>query len=471
MGTKHTQDRPGPLTALDLFSGAGGFTLGFEAAGFESVGAIDIDEVAGRSYVANFGDRPVQLFGEAGDMRTVSPRGVASTLRRAGIRELDVLIAAPPCQGFSRIGRGKLDSLACAEGAHQVDPRNDLYLNAIAMLRSLRPRAFVFENVSGILHMGGQNVAERVCNAAWRAGYTVKAGLLNSAWYGVPQSRERVFVIGYRADLALTPTFPRRLHHVRLTRGHLSEAAMNPDLWSNPDFFVAFTGIKERARRSPAITVREAFADLPPFTAHLRALRTGKKYRPRRETEEPLPYRGSPPNAFCALMRRWPGIPASRQVTDHYCRWTPRDFETFARMRPGDRYIQALAIARSRYAEAVAHACNGSAPRLRRADFIPPYPADVFDEKWRKLDPDEPSHTVTAHLSKDTYSHIHFSSREKRAITVREAARLQSFPDSFVLAGNMGDAFQQIGNAVPPILARAVAKQVRQTLAQRGRGR
>ena len=96
---------------------------------------------------------------------------------------------------------------------------------------------------------------------------------------------------------------------------------------------------------------------------------------------------------------------------------------------------------------------------------MPPYPSDVFVDKWRKLVPDEPSWTITAHLAKDSYSHIHYDSEQARALSVREAARLQSFPDGFKFAGNMGDCFRQIGNAVPPVLARAIAEKLRSQIA------
>lgn len=453
------------FTTLDLFSGAGGFSLGLEAAGFQSLGAIDVDPVVGETYARNFGERPIALFGKRdGDMRNVQPRRVREKLRAAGVRELDLLVAAPPCQGFSRVGRGKLDSIAEKSGAFLLDPRNHLYRQAVQMLVELRPRMFLFENVAGILHVRGRNVAELVCAAVQRAGYRTRAAVLNTAWYGVPQSRERLIVIGTRADLDLEPAFPSRRHRVNVCRGHLSEATMNPELWSTEEFFVPFEKLPVADELCDALTCSEALVDLPAFTEHLRALRDGTRYRPRRETMASFPYRSDPTNWYCELMRSWPGLPPADRVTDHYCRWTPRDFETFGRMRPGDRYCEALAIATERYEEARRAYLKGRAKRPVRAHFIPPYPQDVFDEKWRKLDAHEPSHTITAHLAKDTYSHIHYSSRQKRAITVREAARLQSFPDAFIFAGNMGDMFTQIGNAVPPLFARALGRRIRRSL-------
>jgi DNA (cytosine-5)-methyltransferase 1 len=95
---------------------------------------------------------------------------------------------------------------------------------------------------------------------------------------------------------------------------------------------------------------------------------------------------------------------------------------------------------------------------------VPPYDRGKFPNKWWKLVPSQPSRTLTAHLGKDTYSHIHYDARQRRMISVREAARLQSFPDGFRFAGQMNDAFRQIGNAVPPLLALAIGRVLGKTL-------
>lgn len=167
-------------------------------------------------------------------------------------------------------------------------------------------------------------------------------------------------------------------------------------------------------------------------------------------------------------MRSWPGYPEANDVFDHAIRRTPRDFATFRAMRPGDRYPEALAIAVDRFRE-VHHrmSMRGDAPAPGTPEFValerrfvPPYPESVFVDKWRKLLPTEPSWTVPAHLAKDTYSHIHHDSEQARTISIREAARLQSFPDGHTFTGNMGDCYRQIGNAVPPLLGWAVAAVV-----------
>jgi DNA (cytosine-5)-methyltransferase 1 len=128
-------------------------------------------------------------------------------------------------------------------------------------------------------------------------------------------------------------------------------------------------------------------------------------------------------------------------------------------MESGHNYLDALKVAEKRYQDAKKAFANGELSRKpARKEFIPPYSSEGFHEKWRKLYRDRPSWTLTAHLGKDTYSHIHYDSTQARAISPREAARLQSFPDSFAFQGNAGDMYRQIGNAVPPILARALGE-------------
>jgi DNA (cytosine-5)-methyltransferase 1 len=223
------------------------------------------------------------------------------------------------------------------------------------------------------------------------------------------------------------------------------------------ELFVDLSGAGWRA-----VTVREAVGDLPDLTDHLDGDR-----RPRSDFRRELPYRGPPASAYQWLMRTWPGLPESTFVVDHAIRRTPRDYETFARMRPGDRYPEALAVAEARLAEAIvalrAAGKDVDAEELRR-ETVPPYPVDIFIDKWRKLIPDQPSWTVVAHLARDTYSHIHYDDRQGRMISIREAARLQSFPDAYRFSGTMNDCFRQIGNAVPPLMAWAIACSVLETI-------
>lgn len=446
---------------LDLFAGAGGFSVGLHAAGFSSVGAVEIDPAAGSTYKDNFPDCILHHSGpDDGDIRTLPPQRIVQTLVGNGIDELDLLVAGPPCQGFSRVGRGKLSSLAEKHQAFICDPRNRLYIHAIEYLAILRPRVLLFENVAGILHLGGHNMAEVVCEEVARLGYTVRCALLNSAWYGVPQTRERVFILAFRNDLALRPVFPSIKYNVQLSRGHLSDAELDPRNWHNQEYFVGYEQLTIVPELRDAVTTCQAFADLPPFRRHL----DDEKYRAKRDLSINYEYPGPPPNGYCRLMRDWHGLFKSALITDHFCRYTPRDYRIFKKMKPGDRYPDAVEIAVNLYESTKLRAMRRGEKPPRRRDFVPPYSLTGFPDKWRKLLPDMPSWTITAHLGKDTYSHIHYDSNQARAITVREAARLQSFPDGFKFRGNMGEVFHQIGNAVPPLLAHEMGTSIYQQL-------
>ena len=167
-------------------------------------------------------------------------------------------------------------------------------------------------------------------------------------------------------------------------------------------------------------------------------------------------------------MRGWKGYASGGTTDGHVVRLTPRDFPIFRRMAPGDDYPRALRIAERIFDERLAEAGRpdqtSDAWALCRRATVPPYDPGKFPNKWWKLEPTSPSRTLTAHLGKDSYSHIHWDSRQQRMISVREAARLQSFPDGFRFAGAMNAAFRQIGNAVPPLLAKTVGEHLKSEL-------
>ena len=140
-------------------------------------------------------------------------------------------------------------------------------------------------------------------------------------------------------------------------------------------------------------------------------------------------------------------------------------------MNPGDQYPEAHKHALTLLEETLQSLQNGKSisagsPEYERLlkEMVPPYDPGKFPNKWRKMERDKPARTLMAHLGKDGYSHIHYDSDQARTISVREAARLQSFPDGFKFEGTMNPAFRQIGNAVPPLLAKALATKMREVL-------
>jgi DNA (cytosine-5)-methyltransferase 1 len=170
---------------------------------------------------------------------------------------------------------------------------------------------------------------------------------------------------------------------------------------------------------------------------------------------------------YVTMMRRWPGFASSDGVRDHVIRALPRDVPIFRAMRPGAEYPEAHATAGVlAEAEAGRRGFRPGSEAFRKlfACMVPPYDVGKFPNRWWKLEPDQPVRTLMAHIGKDTYSHIHWDAEQARTISVREAALLQGFPDGFVFEGTMNPAFRQIGNAVAPLMATAIADVMLNTL-------
>lgn len=461
------------LRVVDLFAGCGGFSLGFEHAGFDILGSVECDPNAARSHALNFLGQAHPLFeaehAQPSDITKLDPDEFAAHTGFRGKTEnvVDVLVGGPPCQAFARIGRAKLRHVASHPDAHRRDDRANLFTQFVRFVQSLMPMAIVVENVPDMMNHGGVSIVAEVCRQLQELGYVCRYTLMNAVHYGVPQFRERVFIVAYHESLGVEPIFPKPTHQLALPTGYLGSrsVAMKPIVESGQacDWFVQTRSPSKNA--PPAITTREALSDLPSITGHL----TGEISLGARSLVERLQYpRRKSISNFANTMRNWKGA-GSRDVTAHVIRFLPRDFETFRRMKPGDQYPDAYEVAVERYTEAKGNLGSKCAEGTVAADdlwesIVPPYDPGKFPNKWWKLEPSKPSKTLTAHIGKDTYSHIHFDSRQARTISVREAARLQSFPDGFQFSGAMNSAFQQIGNAVPPLMAFAIAKQIKRQL-------
>jgi DNA (cytosine-5)-methyltransferase 1 len=317
------------------------------------------------------------------------------------------------------------------------------------------------------MNFGGHNVPEEISQALDVLGYSARYTLMNAAFYGVPQLRERLFLIAVDGSLGISPLFPEPTHFMKLPCGY--ESTRSFALKYLKPTGSHFAPIREAKRDLPAsITTREALGDLPFLSDHLRDPAVSRA----RRVDDRLLYRiNDGVSDYASTMREWSGFESTSEVSGNVVRHTARDFPIFGRMPRGSDYPIAVKIARKLLEEKVA----AKRPRPARGTYryrklvkqtIPPYDVNKFPNKWWKLDPESPSRTLTAHLGKDTYSHIHYDGRQRRMISVREAARLQSFPDGFRFPGSMNSSFRQIGNAVPPLMAVAIGHSLMEVLSQ-----
>ena len=436
--------------------------LGFRAAGGQCIGAVEFDQAAADTFAKTFRhDHPVMLAGpEHGDVNDLSVTDLLTAMPRFP----DLVVGGPPCQGFSKIGRGKQASLLGDEARIRqggvADPgRNLLYQYFLAVVRQARPLAFVMENVPGMRDHLGSDFAKKIAREAHYIGYNVRYFLLNAAHFGVPQHRWRLFFVGIRSDLGhnTIPDPPVRTHSMKDTS---IASALLEDPW-----MISGSALPIVDCPLPLVPVRQAIGDLPKLKSHLGD-------RPTPPGDERLPLRGRPSD-YVHQLRDWPGVETPELLSGNWYRFTSRDFPIFEQMAQGDTYPEALEIAHGIFRAALVRMSDP--PRTGtssweecKSEHVPPYRNDAFRDKWKKLVAEEPSWTITAHLCKDTYSHIHYDSRQARTISIREAARIQSFPDGVEFVGNHGDCYRQIGNAVPPLLARAIAEQLFDQLSELG---
>jgi DNA (cytosine-5)-methyltransferase 1 len=459
---------------LDLFSGCGGLSLGFLAAGYSISAAVENDPDAARSHAANFHSGNA-AHSVPRDITNLSPEGLAAKLGLGDVAyAFDVIVGGPPCQAFARVGRSKLREVEEHPEAFRHDPRARLYIEYLHYVEACAPLAVVIENVPDMLNHGGHNLADEIAELLTNKGYVCRYSLLNAAFYGVPQMRERMILIALRKEIASSIDFPSPTHWVDLPQGYSGSRAVALSGGSAQQKAAAFYQAAPGATNdlTPAITAEAAIGDLPRIDARS-LLASGLLRRGTRRFNVPQAYTGDPPDGtFAREMRAWPAFEGKSAVYDHVIRYLPRDYRIFAGLKPGDQYPQAHQYALRLFNDELDRLAgqgllveeDGEAWIRLKADMVPPYDPGKFPNKWRKMEADRPARTLLAHLGKDSYSHIHYDSSQARPISVREAARLQSFPDGFTFAGTMNPAFRQIGNAVPPLLANAIASCLRRQL-------
>lgn len=257
------------MNVIDLFAGCGGLSLGFKMAGFKSILASDIDENCKLTYTHNFPDVPFICQ----DITTITQ---VDLLKYIDGRNVDVIIGGPPCQGFSLANKRRDNN--------NTDPRNQLFYHYLKILTWVQPKAFVLENVKGLLSMQNGKVIKEIVRCFTEAGYNVDFKILKASDFGVPQVRERVIVIGIRTDLQRIPMFPMPLG------------------------------------KAP-VTVDEAISDLPYLEAG--------------QGEENVAYACAPQNAYQQMMRAHSDIVHNHIAMKH----TARLVERFKAIKAGQSLV------------------------------------------------------------------------------------------------------------------------------------
>lgn len=415
---------------IDLFAGAGGLSEGFYQEGFTSLVHVEIDKHAcetlrERMRFYRYRENVIEEAVLCGDM--TAPNIIEEIERRVRFVEneerrekndqeldindpihgiVDIVVGGPPCQSFSTAGR--------ARDPHGMrnDPRNFLFENYIHILRHFMPKIFVFENVVGLLSANVNN--ELVINTIFErmqdAGYNVLHDInrrneivLNSVNYGVPQTRKRVIIIGVRNDLNITPDEIYRM----IEKTHYAPEEEN-----------FLDGLQR------FVSVDEAIGDLP-------RLLPG-------QGEDDIPFVNENLNRYTANIR---DINFDRLYNHMARKHNEQDIERYMLMSQNEWTLRQLLENRP-------DLDNGRA----------------FGNSYVVQNANLPGRTIIAHLYKDGNQFIHPDYTQARTFTVREAARIQSFPDNFRFMGSRTQQFKQVGNAVPPIMARKIAEAVKEAL-------
>ena len=404
---RHMRSLPkdSPL-AVDLFCGAGGLSLGLHRAGFEVVLACDIRPDSIATHRHHFGGCSEQCDLSAPKVL----EGLCRQLNAGG--EVALVAGGPPCQPFSRNIRWRKHDDDVIDQHNELNQgRRELWESFLAVVEGVMPRAFLMENVPDIAQTGDQEVFRGIVSRAEALGYRVHARLVHAWEYGVPQLRPRLFIAGTRLPDGTGARY------------------CSPLEWPEP--------IVERIE--DGISLDEAIGDLPELEGDW-----WEKW------EAHTTYKG-PSNTYQQLMREW--LPVEKaQVHDHITRKVRGDdLKTFQLMRvTGLKYHQ-LSDEQRRYAVTSRAEREGRITGRKDRD-------GSFSNKYNILKAEEPCLTVTAHMSKDGYWYIH--PRQNRTLSIREAARVQSFPDGFRFHGTPSNRFHQVGEAVAPLVGEALGRAI-----------
>jgi DNA (cytosine-5)-methyltransferase 1 len=395
-----------PYTFIDLFAGCGGLSEGFLKHGFKSLAHLEYDESACASLRTR-----LKYYGYPNDELNVLEKDITDSDVIEEIGSLcnesatDILIGGPPCQSFSSLGRAK------DENGMQNDPRNFLFESYEKILNHFKPKIFVFENVTGLL-TAKLGKAKTVHIILKKLGKNYKLlrdpqdMVLNSCDYGVPQVRKRVILIGVRKDIEIDP---KEIYH------GIIKTHYNPD-----------SSAEQRKNKKKYASVKDAIYDLP-------SIKPG-------EGEKKVKHTIVKWNNYLTHVR----AKNDNSLLDHVSRThNEKDRKRYSEMAKNQWTFKEL---------------------LEKKPALNHIKQRVFNNSYVVQFWDKPARTIIAHLYKDGNQFIHPDANQERTITPREAARLQSFPDDFVFEGSRTQQYKQIGNAVPPLMALAIAKSIKKVL-------
>lgn len=394
-GEAKSTSATGQLTSIDLFCGAGGIAEGFKQAGYTCLYGNDIMPEAIETFALNH----PQAVADCRSVELVEP---AEIRQRLGLQpgELDVLVGGPPCQGFSINAPERFLS----------DPRNKLFRHYERFLEEFQPKAFLFENVPGLLSLADGKVFRQIVKLFTQLGYHVTAKILFAAHYGVPQERWRLIILGSKNGDVPHPlpthyaTGRANFRGGKTMTFHLSELDAQGLL--------------------PAITVKDAISDLP-------RLEMG-------EGAEEVGYTVEAVSDYAAQMRSRTGV-----TFNHYAaKLSKVNAERMKHVKPGGSWRD------------IPHdLLPKGMQRARKSDHT---------KRYGRLHPEGLAGTVLTKC--DPHWGTVFLPDQDRTLTVREAARFQSFPDSYRFLGSRVSQYELVGNAVPVLMARAIGETIRRHL-------
>jgi len=396
-----------PFTFVDLFSGCGGLSEGFLQLGFKGLSHVDFDKYACATLanrLKNYGLSDVEVSKTVLTRDLTRHETVDDILNCINCSEVDLLIGGPPCQAFSTVGRAQ------DKNSMKNDSRNYLYKHYIEILEKLNPKVFLFENVIGLLSSkpDGKKIFPLIIREFKKRGYDVydnpEQVVLNSVHYGVPQIRKRVILIGVRTDLSIS----------------------SKDVYSMIEKTHYAPDDQEKEGLKKFRTIKDAISDLPMCLSG--------------EGKEEIEFKTKIKNDYLKIMRKKNNTKLFNHVVRNH---NPLDRERYKFLSKNKWQLKDL--------------------NKVRPDLVH-YDPKHFVNRYTVQEYDKPGRTVVAHLYKDGNLFIHPDYRQERTFTVREAARVQSFPDDFKFLGARTHQYKQVGNAVPPLMSYQVAKAIKKVL-------